>query len=285
MKKKLRLLGFGLTGILAFSDASAQNVSRKFTKEDGTVKYLQFDNKGQSYSAEQSETAFSKFVYKTSFDKLVKFQSQKDALGLNHDRFQQYYKGYKLEFANFVLHSKAGVIESINGDFKHIKNADLTVNLTEDMALKAAISYVNAETYMWEGDNSYFPKGELVILNNTLTYKFDIYAETPVSRANIYVSANSGKVVFTNNIIKHAVNGTADTRYSGQKTIQTATATGGYTLKDNSRGNGIETYDMNEGTRYNNAVNFIDGDNNWSAAEWNNAAKDNAALDAHWGLQ
>jgi Zn-dependent metalloprotease len=30
-------------------------------------------------------------------------------------------------------------------------------------------------------------------------------------------------------------------------------------------------------------VNYIDNDNNWTASEWNNANKDNAALDAHWG--
>jgi chitodextrinase len=42
---------------------------------------------------------------------------------------------------------------------------------------------------------------------------------------------------------------------------------------------------MNTGTNYNNAVDFVDNDNNWTAAEWDNAEKDNAALDAHWGAQ
>ena len=30
-------------------------------------------------------------------------------------------------------------------------------------------------------------------------------------------------------------------------------------------------------------IDYIDNDNNWTAAEWNNTNKDNAALDAHWG--
>jgi hypothetical protein len=33
------------------------------------------------------------------------------------------------------------------------------------------------------------------------------------------------------------------------------------------------------------AVNFTDSDNNWTATEFNNANKDNAALDAHWGAE
>ena len=35
----------------------------------------------------------------------------------------------------------------------------------------------------------------------------------------------------------------------------------------------------------NNAVDFTDNDNNWSAAEFHNANKDDAALDAHWGAE
>ncbi len=42
---------------------------------------------------------------------------------------------------------------------------------------------------------------------------------------------------------------------------------------------------MNTGTNYSAAVDFVDNDNTWSAAEYNNAAKDNAALDAHWGAE
>jgi hypothetical protein len=40
---------------------------------------------------------------------------------------------------------------------------------------------------------------------------------------------------------------------------------------------------MKKETNYGTAVNFTDSDNNWTATEFNNANKDNAALDAHWG--
>ncbi|MEL7003484.1 MAG: M4 family metallopeptidase, partial [Bacteroidota bacterium] len=104
----------------------------------------------------------------------------------------------------------------------------------------------------------------------------------PLSRSYIYVDAKNGNVVHTNDIIHHAnATGTAATRYSGTKTIHTETTSGGYRLRDYTRGLGIETYDLNTSTNYNNAVDFVDANNSWT--EWNNAQKDNGALDAHWG--
>ena len=68
-------------------------------------------------------------------------------------------------------------------DFKQIKsNIDVNPKLTEEQALRFALKYIGAEIYKWQivdeenwlkenFDESYFPKGELVIikdfLNNT----------------------------------------------------------------------------------------------------------------------
>ncbi|WP_264560080.1 M4 family metallopeptidase [Flavobacterium sp. N2270] len=155
--------------------------------------------------------------------------------------------------------------------------------------------------------------------NLKLAYKFDIYATQPLSRGDVYVDAQTGDVLFYNATIKHAthfgysssifnkdskcdtfltqeetkkiatcfdalVSGTAATRYSGSKTIQTTLSGSNYVLKDATRGSGINTYDLNTSTNYNSAVNFTDNDNNWTTAE-HTANKDNGALDAHWGAE
>ena len=168
------------------------------------------------------------------------------------------------------------------------------------------------------------PAGELVYLpvsgvNNSyrlkLAYKFDIYAAQPISRAYIYVDAANGNIVAVDPIMKHAnqgniiptsvaspinvvpfakstanfqplVTGTADTRYSGTQNIQTTLAgSGKYILQDTSRGSGVRTYNLKKGTVYSTAVDFEDNDNNWTAAEFDNALFDNAALDAHLGVE
>ena len=170
-------------------------------------------------------------------------------------------------------------------------------------------------------ENSYKkPDGELVLIpieqndgsfKLLLAYKFDIYAAQPLSREYVYVDALDGKILMTDSIIKHAknfygeasashqensehhseaantklalVNGTAATRYSGSQTIATTLVGSNYTLRDSSRGNGVFTYNLRKGTALT-STDFTDADNNWTAAEFNNAAFDNAALDAHWGV-
>jgi bacillolysin len=166
------------------------------------------------------------------------------------------------------------------------------------------------------------PTGELVLLpamaeqgekrvkdNMNLAYKFDLYATQPVSRGYIYVDAVTGEVLFYNAIIKHLgqeshgakstiaqntalfktanafVVANAATRYSGTQSIQTTLSGASYILSDATRGGGIQTFNLKKGTSYTAAVNFTDADNNWTAAEFNNANKDNGALDAHWGAE
>jgi len=168
------------------------------------------------------------------------------------------------------------------------------------------------------------PTGELVYMPISdgaisyrlkLAYKFDIYAAQPISRAYIYVDAVNGNILAVDTIMKHAkqdnviptasspqinvvpfatatknfqtlVTGTADTRYSGTQNIETTLAgSGKYILNDTTRGGGVRTYNLKKSTNLGSAVDFEDNDNNWTAAEFDNALFDNAALDAHLGVE
>ncbi|WGK65749.1 M4 family metallopeptidase [Croceiramulus getboli] len=167
------------------------------------------------------------------------------------------------------------------------------------------------------------PKGELVVLpvydrdevSMKLAYKFEIFTIKPLGGGDLYIDAQNGQALFFNNRVLHADNkghdgrafakatpskvmvkeayeefaaGTAATRYSGSQTIETTLSGGNYILSDPSR----KVYTRNANNQapgnsslpyINNYTEFTDADNNWTAAEFNNAAKDNAALDAHWG--
>lgn len=87
-----------------------------------------------------------------------------------------------------------------------------------------------------------------------LAYKFDIYATNPLSRGDLYIDAENGKVLFYNATIKHLgeyshgaklksakanqketsnakaaiVSANAATRYSGTQTIQTTLSGSSY---------------------------------------------------------
>ncbi|OGX89983.1 M4 family metallopeptidase, partial [Hymenobacter coccineus] len=240
-------------------------------------------------------------------DQLRPTRVETDALGFTHQKFAQYYKGIRVEHAAYTVHARGGVVESISGDYEQLGGLSITPTLSVAAALDGALGYVGATKYMWQDAAAeaglkadlrdpaatYRPQGELVIVRDAATdqpvlaYKFNIYAQQPVSRAYIYVDARSGKVVLQDNIIKHATGATATfaTAYSGSRALATETATGGYHLREYTRGLGIETYNCKKGNSYTAATDFTDADNNWTATEYNNAAFDNVAGDAHFGAQ
>jgi Zn-dependent metalloprotease len=173
------------------------------------------------------------------------------------------------------------------------------------------------------------------VAQTRLAYKFNIYAAEPLSRAWIYVDAQNGKILLTDKIIKHvdnpappaSVSATVQTRYAGTQTIKTKFISGNdpnsglplvsshptteptyipgagtYVLIDDTRGNGIETYDMNGvgglplsvPSLYIQGKSFTDADNNWTYAEHHRslandgaleAENDDIAWDAHWGAE
>ena len=237
----------------------------------------------------------------------------KDILGIEHQRHQELFKGIVVEFGTLITHSKVDKTYYINAEIYNVGALNLVPKLSKMEAFDALLELKNNSIFLWNDAeqaaimNYSKPEGELVILPNVkagtvnLAYKFDVYTTEPLARDYIYLDANTGKLLLTNAIIKHAhkavattkvatniedfstlVAGSAATRYSGTKTIETTlnTSTNRYVLQDFTRGGGIFTYDSQRSPSYT-AVDFKDADNNW--IEYNNLNKDNAALDAHWG--
>ncbi|QIX61293.1 T9SS type A sorting domain-containing protein [Hymenobacter lutimineralis] len=296
MQKNYPAVALLVLGSAMFAPTQAQNVGRvkqRVVAEDGQLEMVSFAE-GRSYKAAEAQQMFREQLGLLKDESLVRSQSQQDELGFVNERYQQYYKGYKVEHGAYLLHARQGAVEVINGRLlRGLDKVNTTPAMSEKQALSRALSFVGAKQYMWEEDNSFLPKGELVIVQNdlakgagkaTLAYKFDVYAKAPVSRAYIYVDARSGEVVSRNNIIKHAAaTGTFATRYSGTKSSATDSYNGTYRLREYTRGNGIETYNCKKGNSYTAAVDFTDADNSWT--EYNNTNFDNAALDAHYGAQ
>ncbi|MCB2378422.1 M4 family metallopeptidase [Hymenobacter sp. BT635] len=278
--------------------------------DKGTPALVAFRADAPAYTLNDARKAFAEQLQLGANDQMLRSKTEIDQLGFAHERHQQYYKGIKVEHAAYTLHAKDGAVQSMSGSFERIEKLNVTPAVSASAALQAALQFVGAKKYMWQDaaeeaglkdqDNNpaatYKPQGELVIVENqraagtaqagqpTLAWKFNIYAQQPVSRAYIYVDAHTGQVVMQDNIIKHvAATGTFGTKYSGTQTGATETATGGYRLRELTRGLGIETYNCRKSNSYTAAVDFIDADNSWT--EYNNAAFDNAALDAHWGAQ
>lgn len=236
---------------------------------------------------------------------LKPYETFTDELGYTHVRHRQYHNGYPVEGTQVISHSADGKVTMVNGDYFLGFSAVSAASLTEADALASALKKVNAAKYMWEDKEweamkraatnnpefTYFPKGELVYVhkkdadyspeNMRLAYKFNIYAQEPLYRANVFVDAASGEILDEHNLIHAAdVVGQGVTMYSGTKTMTSDNNGGTYRLRETGRGNGIQTYDMNNGTSYGSAVDFTNG-----SSTWNLAGNSKAASDAHWGAE
>ncbi|NHN26949.1 T9SS type A sorting domain-containing protein [Flavobacterium jejuense] len=339
MKNKLqKALALSLLTSFSFLSQAQEvdrNVKEKFFDEKGQPTLIIF-NEGSKLSSSNFQSILKENLKLKSGFSFQKIKEETDNLGLLHEKFQLFYNNVKVEFATYTINSKGGRVVSMNGEVYNPSTINVNPTISVAKALELAKRTTSSSSFLWDNTKEASligyskPQGELVLLPDLkdvyiegtqpellLAYKFDIYATNPVSRADVYIDAKNGKVLFYNATIKHATNfghgsahlfgeshtclenknaekitktfealvaGTAATRYSGSQSIQTTLSGGSYILKDNTRGSGVNTYDLNTGTSYGSAVNFTDNDNNWTTAE-HSANKDNGALDAHWGAE
>jgi bacillolysin len=268
--------------------------------------FIQF-NPGKEIRPEQFSTWSGTALNLPISSTFKAYNTETDPQGYTHTRYKQYVNGVPVEGTMVITHAVNGVIESVNGDyFTNFQTAysRSAVTLTEEAALKAALNKMNAKSYMWDNkayessvaeafenpNFSFYPKGELVIVhkentdysaaNMVLAYKFDIYAEFPISRKFMYVDAKTGAVVASEEQI-HALDetGSANTLYSGSRTITTSKSGSNYTLNETSRGNGIQT------RKYMSTSQQTLADVTSTSSTWNITGLDQYALDAHWGAE
>lgn len=307
MKKVLFLLcSFYLITETCNSQVKESEITKKNSK--GNAELINFsETKVRSDKSSVNDFLKKQFKCKNEIEFTENSKSVIVEKELVSKKMQQYYKGIKVEFGVQNVVSENDNLKTVNGKYVEIQNIETKPKLTEREALNIALKEVGAKEYMWEKKENedflkkeqndknatFYPNAEIVIIEKemlgekptpTLAYKFNIYASNPLSRDYIYIDAVNGEILLKDPIIKH-IQGTGATRYSGQRTIETQQNGNQYKLRDYSRGNGIETYNMNKTANYAGASDFIDNDNNWTSSEYNNANKDNAALDAHWGTE
>lgn len=222
--------------------------------------------------------------------------------GVTTMRFDEYYRGLKVVYGSYTISGKDGKASFMAGSFfSPSSGLSTTPGLTEAEGLSAALAFVGAEQYKWQDpnaekfikkfyhnpDTSYLPHGELMWMENRrdanedrvlhLAYRYDIYATKPLTRKEVYVDASNGNILFANELI-HNTAASGASRYSGVVPFQTANTTGTYVLFDSTRGDGVYTLNLENGTDYFAATDFASPTNTWPTAP-----VDNIALDAQWG--
>ena len=246
----------------------------------------------QPVNVGQKHTLFTQHLEATADDQMLPVKTFSDHLGFTHEKYQQYYKGIKVEGATYTLHMKGGQVSHMSGSFEYLRDIDINPSISAAAALAAATGHVGANQYAWQPGNTLGiddyqkPDGELVLLPDylndqrepaKLAWKFDIYASDPIYRAWVFVDAKTGRIIQTFERIHEAnVPATGTSLYNGTVSFTADDASGPYRLRQTADGNGVETYDLNNGTNYNNATDITSGSTNFTHA---------TGVQAHYGAE
>lgn len=268
------------------------------TRDQGEDALLQYNTKQQpvfikSYSSQQVSTSdhlnWLKKQLRLSEDESFKLlRTTNDDLGFSHYRYQLLFRNYPVEHKTYLVHVKNGQIKSANGDYVRLANLESEPKVDESVALQQALKEVGAIKYEWEEKEAHTlshpessdsivsgpPKAELIYAERNgvyqLCYRFDIYAHQPLGRYFVYVNAINGSIVKKEEGMQHAdVVGLGNTYYYGLQPITTEQTANGFRLRETGRGNGIETYTLNGGTNFDQALDITDADNYWDSLPGN----------------
>lgn len=239
MKRTITLIlsiAFSLTAMCQNND-----IQKEFD-EEGTINFFKFKNDKSKPNLSDAHKFLMDSLKILKGNELKLYNSEKDNIGFTIEKFQQHYNGLPVEHGIYSVFAKNNKVEYAAGSYKDIKDIDTKASLSEKEALKKTLAYVAAKKYKWENNeeenylkkinndtsSTYYPVGKLVIIKDflktnsvyRLAYKFNVYAEVPLSRKNYYIDAINGTIINIEELIMDGnVNGTADTRYSGTNSI------------------------------------------------------------------
>ncbi len=233
---------------------------------------------------ENASTLLKNFLKVPEEYVFVQIFNEEDTLGFSHIRFFQKYEGLSLIGTDIWVHIKNKTIVTINGSFYKGEIPMVVFSLDKMVAQKYAISYLEEKYAKIDITSASTVSIEKVLIpkNGKIrsAYMVHVKANNLYVNEKVFIDAENGDVLGFKTLV-FDVSATASTRYSGTRSIETTQIGSVYYLQDLSRGNGIYTYNMQHSET--SGTLFVDSDNIWT--EYHNAQKDDAALDAHWGVE
>lgn len=292
MKEKLQLQ----------QTANPNELTISINPKKAALATLRFTEKNGLKATDKKQWLANQLQLRTGVDDLVAKGSKKNLPEGTIEKFQQYYKGIKVEFGTISSISLAGGNTVMQMEFYSVPNNFNTAPVVnENAALQNALQAINAKKYVWENRSDpaqQQPKAELVIINSeqkagdtmVLAYKFFINASQPLTSAYVYVNAWDGSIVFINNKIHKVydnVGGFATTKYSGKQVIiASRNDDDQFVLQQTRNGHNIETYNFgrdtasedNQEKHIDDPVDITDPDGDWTNV-------DDTATEVHFNMQ
>ena len=204
-----------------------------------------------------------------------------DADGTEHVRFSRTYKGLPVIGGDVIVHSKGGNLKSMTQTINNMGRPGLNGRVNADDAIvTAGVAFGGGFDGVPSARQVVYARGRSPQLAWEVTVE-GIRADQTPTEMHYIVDAQSGKVVDSWDMIHTAAaNGTAKTLFSGNVAVSTNSISGGYEMRDTTRGNGAVN-NMKNRTSGSGTI-FTDADNLWG----NNSTSDTATVagDAAYGV-
>ena len=243
MKRSFYTIAFSALVLVSVS-ARAQQTGVYF-KNGSVSAQLQKQNLTKS-SLEQQ---FHKMLGLSSDYTFVQVSDRTDNLGFTHYGFQQYYKGIVVDGALLLVHTKNGLVRTMNGRIANFATVNTQVSIKADRAKELAMQNL----FIAKTIKDFTPQLVIATYGDVNTPQYALAFKTRIDglsasgdmqMMNVYVDATNGNILKKISLVKHGdVTATAHTIYSGTRTITTddAVVPGSYVLKNNAKN--IVTYD------------------------------------------
>jgi Zn-dependent metalloprotease len=254
-------------------------------ENSGSILFIRLNN--DIYISEHEHRQWlTDILIKPGSEIILEFEKEeKDNFGFTHYYYKQFYKSYPVEYSVYKVHIKNGRVISANGEFYDGITIDTGNHISGQAALESAIKFFDSRNLI--NDESIIEKPVLRIFpfnkKYFLAWKFDLYSSEPLKREYVYVDAHTGDIITTADRIHYTdVPATGVTMYSGIRPMITdSLGPGNYRLREYGRGNGIETFNMQNTTNHSSAIDFTNTVNYWNSTTNLN----NAANDVHFGTE
>lgn len=267
------LLGLALLCLSLSLNAQKKTSSKVYLLEQ--MRHYQNENSSVEHFFSEHQNRFQ-FAADSEMKKLA---TQKGKNGMRHHKYQQFHRGIPVFGAIYLLHEKAGKLTSSNGYFRPQVELDVVPTISAEEALQIAKADHRAKTYA----SKMQPLPKLCIIDPVfpkrseslaLAYQLEVHSWEPYDKQLYFINAHNGQVLQKFPLLhSNGVPAKAQTKYYGEQTIIVdSISPTTFHLHDDTRGNGISTFNYDLSIFTNNSTNW----------DLTNEDQDEVALDAHY---
>lgn len=178
----------------------------------------------------------------TAKNEMKPTQSSNDETGYTHQRYQQFYQGYAVAGAEYIIHSKNKIALTGNGKIVALSANQAAVSMSKEAAIQKAMSYFKAAKYAWqipqlEADlkeskhnkaATWYPSPTLQWTANPnqpnapyqLAYVIELCDEH-LHAKKMFINAGTGALIYEIQLHKNCFSASVNTNFNGLQNIFT----------------------------------------------------------------